>query len=268
MVLSTEKAPLRNILSTTSIACKIVDVSALNSTTHQVELESTTKVIPHYIAGQYLQLQLDLNNDGRIHSFCYSIANSSNSKQSRRLMLFILNTSNLADRIVTYLIGLQRTMAIVNVKLPMGQAYLQTNLSLPHLLIATGSGISKIKCLSEEILRQNPDAEVHVYWSNRKLEDFYLINEFNKQTGRHKNFTFHPILESPHSKWPGRSGFLFEVIRKDFERFDNFQTYLCGSPAMVYSTIDKLIDKGLKEDNCYSDVFEYAPRKSRSNLNF
>ena len=34
----------------------------------------------------------------------------------------------------------------------MGKAYLQTDVNLPHLLVAAGSGIAKIKTLTEAIL--------------------------------------------------------------------------------------------------------------------
>ena len=141
----------------------------------------------------------------------------------------------------------------------MGQAYLQTDLSLTHVLIAAGSGISQVKCLIEDILRQQPDADVEVYWSNRRVDDFFLFDEFQGWLGHNKNLNFTPILESADSEWPGRSGYIYEVIKEDFEDLDGAQVYLCGSPKMVYGTIDKLKAIGLKEGDCYSDVFEYAP---------
>ncbi len=61
----------------------------------------------------------------------------------------------------------------------------------------------------------------------------------------------------------GSSGFIYQVIEKDFEDLNDTQTYLCGSPQMVYGTIDKLKTIGLKIENCYSDVFEYAPRDEK-----
>lgn len=244
-------------------ACQVMDVTPLTADTFQVELQSPVGTTLDYHAGQHLQLELDVNSDGQLLSLFYSIANSFNPEQPRRLQLFIQNSSELADKILKHLSELNEHNAKVKVTLPMGQAFLQTNLGLTHLLIAAGSGISKIKCLTEEILRQQPDANVKIYWSNKNVDDFYLLDEFQDRVDRNKNLNFTPILESADADWPGRSGYIYEVIEEDFEDLDGAQVYLCGSPQMVYGTIDKLKSSGLKEEDCYSDVFEYAPRDQK-----
>jgi len=142
----------------------------------------------------------------------------------------------------------------------MGQAFLQTDLNLTHLLVAAGSGISKIKCLAQEMLRQQPETDINIYWSNRHIDDFYLLDEFKNWVDQNKHLSFTPILESADDNWQGRSGFIYKVIKEDFNTLDQTQVYLCGSPQMVYGTLDQLRPIGLKEENCYSDVFEYAPR--------
>ena len=142
----------------------------------------------------------------------------------------------------------------------MGRAYLQTDLGLPHLLIAASSGISKIKCISEEILNRQPNADIKIYWSNKNINDFYLLDEFQSWKNHNKKLQFTPIIETADPLWHGRYGYIYEVIEEDFDSLDGVQVYLCGSPQMVYGTIDKLKSRGLKVENCYSDVFEYAPR--------
>lgn len=241
--------------------CQVMDVTPLATDTFQVELQSAVGTTLDYHAGQYLKLELDLNNDGKPQALFYSIANSFDPTCPRRLQLFIQNGSELADRILKHLFELNENHAEVRVTLPMGRAFLQTDLGLAHLLIGAGSGISKIKCLTEEILRQQPDADVKVYWSNKKVDDFYLLDQFQVWVNQYENLQFTPILECTNADWPGRSGYIYEVIAEDFTGLDSTQSYLCGSPQMVYGTIDKLKAAGLKEENCYSDVFEYAPRK-------
>ena len=181
----------------------------------------------------------------------------------RRLQLFIDNQTAFAGRVLAHLSRLSKSGTDLMVTLPMGRAFLQTDLQLPHLLVAAGSGISKIKCLTEQILRQQPDATVSIYWSNRRVDEFYLLDWFRRRADQHPNVSFTPILESPTSHWPGRSGYLYQVIGQDTDDLSNTQAYLCGSPQMVYGTIDQLQARGLQEQNCYSDAFEYAPRKER-----
>lgn len=240
--------------------CRVTSVTPLTKETFKVELQSPDDVALHYHAGQYLQLRIDLNDDGQLQTLSYSIANSHDPAQPYRLQLFIQNTSAFTQRILDKLSQLAEHNGQVEVRLPMGKAFLQTDLGAKHVLIAAGSGISKVKCITEAILRQATDADVSVYWSNKKTDDFYLIDEFERWGEQHKNINFTPILESAHVDWAGRSGYLYEVIEADMQDLEEAQTYLCGSPQMVYGTIDKLKASGLKEENCYSDVFEYAPR--------
>ncbi|MFT6373128.1 MAG: CDP-4-dehydro-6-deoxyglucose reductase [Gammaproteobacteria bacterium] len=241
-------------------ACRVMDVTALSANTFQVELQSPDGTILDYHAGQYLQLDLDVNNDGKLHSLFYSIANGFDPEQPRRLQLFIQNSSERAEAILKHLYQLSKNNTEAIVTLSMGQAYLQTDLGLTHLFIAAGSGISNIKCLIEEILRQQPDADVNIYWSNKNADEFYLLDQFQDWVNQSANLNFTPILESADENWQGRSGYIYELVEKDFEDLSDTQVYLCGSPQMVYGTINKLKTTGLKEKNCYSDVFEYAPR--------
>lgn len=251
---TTQKLPID------TYSCQVKSLKPLSANAFQVELASPPGSKLGYKAGQYLQLKLDLNADGQSKSFSYSIANSFNPRFPNRLQIFIQNRSSLADEIIKCLAAHNRNRSGVNVILPMGRAFLQTDLSLTHLLVASGSGISKIKCLTEELLKKKSDASVNIYWSNKNVDDFYLLNEFQAYVDQHENTKFTPILEVTDKDWSGRSGYIYDVIKKDFERLDNTQTYLCGSPQMVYGTIDQLKYIGLKEKNCYSDVFEYAPR--------
>ncbi|VUD46815.1 NAD(P)H-flavin reductase [Thalassocella blandensis] len=270
--------------------CRVLGVNPISAGTFEVELQSPAGTILNYHAGQYLQLDVDVNSDGQFQSLFYSIANGFNPDQPRRLQLYIQNTSEFADKILKYLSRLCEHKADVKVTMPMGQAFLQTDLELAHILAASGSGISQIKCLTEEILKRRPNADVSIYWSNKNIDDFYLLSEFQAWASQHQHLKFTPILAkanlastklaTTNANWTGRTGYIYEVIEEDCKQLRNedlnstsqdpkpskqeylssTQVYLCGSPQMVYGTIDKLASIGLKEENCYSDVFEYAPR--------
>lgn len=244
-------------------ACKIMGITPLSAETFKVELQAPTGSTLNYKAGQYLQIELDANGDGQKQSFPYSIASRCNPEKPC-LQLFIQKNGELSDKILKRLIQLSKQNEDLQVTLPMGNAFLQTDLTLPHLLIAAGSGIAKIKSITEDIIHQQVNAQVSIYWSNKKSDDFYLLELFQNWSERYTNLSFTPILETASSNWTGQTGYLYEVIQQDFhniqQNLQNTQTYLCGSPNMVYGTLDKLKTIGLQEAHCYSDVFEYAPR--------
>lgn len=241
-------------------ACQVLSIRPLNQRTFEIELQSLECVPLYYRAGQYLQLELDVNNDGQSHSLSYTIASRFNPEQPRCLRLIIQITSEFSGKVIERLIEFSENQKSVNVRLAMGKAYVKTDLNLPHVFIAAGSGISKIKSITEEVLQQKPDANINIYWSNRSVDDFFLLNEFHNWAVQYPNLHFTPILESAESNWSGRSGLIYQVVQEDELDLTNAKAYLCGSPNMVYGTIDKL---ELKEENCYSDVFEFAPREQR-----
>lgn len=247
----------------TTLACNIVGITPLSAETYKVELQAPAGSTLNYKTGQYIQIELDVNGDEQKQTFPYSIANRCNSEQAC-LQLFIQKNGELSDKILKRLIQLLEKNEDLQVTLPMGNAFLQTDLALPHLLIAAGSGIAKIKAITENIIHQQALAQVSIYWSNKKSDDFYLLELFQNWATQYTNLNFTPILETASSNWTGRTGYLYQVIQQDFQNIQqnlkNTQTYLCGSPNMVYGTLDKLKTIGLQEDNCYSDVFEYAPR--------
>ena len=244
--------------------CRVASVRFLNRGTFQVELESSTGAALRYTAGHYLQLNITI--DGQAHSLSYSVANRPDSKQPHRLQLLIQNGSLFTEKLLRRLVQLCGRQEHLSVTLPMGRAFLQSDLRQPHLLVAAGSGISKIKCLAEEIVARDPSTDVRVYWSNKDIDDFYLLEEFREWETLGENLSFTPILETEHPDWNGRMGFIFEVIQQDLCISDNTVAYLCGSPRMVYGTIDQLTPYWLNEANCYSDVFEYAPREHKANV--
>ena len=74
------------------------------------------------------------------------------------------------------------------------------------------------------------------------------------------NFHYHPIIQQHADDWNGRAGWIYEVIHEDFDNLTNVDMFACGSPNMVFGTLDQLEPLGLKESNMHSDVFAYANR--------
>ena len=46
----------------------------------------------------------------------------------------------------------------------------------------------------------------------------------------------------------------------DLDDLTNISVYVSGSVGMVYATLDSFMDRGMPEENMFSDVFSFAPR--------
>ena len=71
------------------------------------------------------------------------------------------------------------------------------------------------------------------------------------------NFEYIPVLsDSPaEDVWAGRTGLVHEAVLTDIGDFSGYQVYACGAPAMVEAAHRSFIQRGLPEDEFYSDAF-------------
>jgi len=73
-------------------------------------------------------------------------------------------------------------------------------------------------------------------------------------------FRFRPVICEADSLSDCHHERLVEAILADGHSLDEVTVMACGSPAMVYSTLDGLAKQGLDTDAFFSDVLQYAPR--------
>jgi CDP-4-dehydro-6-deoxyglucose reductase len=238
-----------------TLACQVESVEALNASVYRIELLAPAGSKLKYLPGQYLELHV------ASQQLPYSIANAHDPKQPRRLELQISDHNEITAGIIAELSDAAEHKNTIKVTLAKGECVLNGQPKQPILLVCAGTGFSQIKCLAEAVLAQNPEHEVHLYWSNRSLDEFYLYDMPKKWADQYTNFSFHPVLEAGVDSWQGRAGWIYQVIHEDFDDLSDVQMYACGSPTMVHGTLDQLEKLGLSEANMHSDVFSYAPRE-------
>ena len=234
-------------MNTTS--CKILGCEPIKKDIFKVSLQPDEDIA--FQAGQYLELLIP----GEEYSF-YSIANSP-SKPCIELHIQHAGDESASSRIIEWLTANDR----VSIKMPMGKCVLS---SLPEengplLLLASGTGFSQIKALVEALLEQPLKRSVYFYWSARTLSGLYMPDLAETWRDSHDNFHFNAII-SEHADWQDKQHLMFEAIKEDFNDLSHCQAICCGSPAMVYATLDELTSQGFRDDQMISDVFEYAPR--------
>ena len=190
----------------TTLACQVSSVEALNASVYRIELLAPAGSKLNYLPGQYLELHV------ADQQLPYSIANAPDPEKPRRLELQISDHNDVTASIIAELKAAADNRTTVKATLAKGECFLAELPKQPILLVCAGTGFSQIQCLAEAILMQDPEHEVHLYWSNRTLDDFYLYDTPRQWQSQHTNFTFHPILETKlegnANSWQGRAGWL------------------------------------------------------------
>ena len=252
-----------SLLPADTYLCQVQRITSISRDMWEVELHLPAHQSATFWPGQHLLLEVTLENSTP-EAIPYSIAVAPASimnSQPERLELHIAGNSPKAERVLQYL----REHVQIKVTLPFGDCVLHPEFVAQHaqrplIMLASGSGFAQIKCLTEAALQLNPNQEIHLYWSNKQADDFYKLELLDSWQQQFSNVRCHVLLDTPTAGWSGRSGWLYQAVKEDFSQLQHCQVFACGSPNMVYGTLDKLAPLGLSEANMHSDVFAYAPR--------
>ncbi|MBB1486591.1 2Fe-2S iron-sulfur cluster-binding protein [Oceanospirillum sediminis] len=237
-----------------TLACQIKSVELLGtSDVYKVELLAPAGETLDYDAGQYLEIILP---EGSRNAF--SIANR---PDGRRIELHIQYLPD-RDNCRTLLQTLQQ-QTMINAELPKGNCILKDTGTDKAFFVAAGTGFTQMKALLEEAFEQGSNQQLYLYWGARRLQDLYMAELPQLWDQEYENFHFVPVIGDllPDQEWNGHVGMLHDAMIKDHGKFDDATVYASGSPNMVYSVTDTLIQYGLDETCVFSDVFSYAPRK-------
>ena len=234
------------------VDCLVQQVTRLTDGIYRVQLLLNTPVT--HLAGQYLELLLDQQ------AVPYTIASAPCQLPVLELQIQDQGDQSLSSQVI----ALFKTQSQVQVRLPLGDCYLDqapADATQPLIFIAAGTGFAQMKALIEHALAQQMPNPLHLYWGVREAEHLYGHELTEHWQECHSQFHFHPVLSAPGvGDWSGRIGLVHKSVLEDFERLDNAQIYVCGSPAMVYAVEDDFRLHGMGDGQIHSDVYSYAPR--------
>src|SRR5690554_2146660 len=213
-------------------ACQVSRMELIGDDMWRVDLLLPAGKTAKFWPGQYLLLHIT-HTDGKVEQIPYSIAcapSDLTGEDPRRIELHIASDTERSECIVCSL----KDSPIVKVTMPQGECFLNKRIlssykDQPLILVAAGAG-------------------------------FYINSLPEHWAKSYTNIHYHPIIEQPDANWAGRKGMIYQVISEDFADLTNTQVFACGSPNMVYGTLDQLAKQGLSDKNMHSDVFSYAPR--------
>lgn len=196
-----------------------------------------------FYAGQYIDIMLK----GKTRS--YSIANS--PAHTGKLELHVKYHAN--GLFSEFVWSELKADGIMRFKGPLGTFKLQKT-SNPIIFVCTGTGFAPIKAIFEDMLTNSESREIHLYWGNRTLEDFYLLEQLLEWQSK-LNLKVKLCLSSG-SVDNYFAGYVTKAIEADFTNLAAFELYACGNQNMITDIFNLATDKlALSRDNFFSDAF-------------
>ncbi|NWB86082.1 CDP-6-deoxy-delta-3,4-glucoseen reductase [Pseudomonas gingeri] len=240
-VLAQGELPVRKL------ACQLIECAEIGGDVWRVRLRAPAGKPPRYHAGQYLMIERDSGEKS-----AFSLASAPHA--GRDLELHVLVREASAQGLIEQL---QRN-GMARVELPFGDTHLAQLPEGPLVLIAAGTGMAQMSSLIEHCRSSGFQYPVHLYWGVRRPEDFYTLEHW-EEWKQLPNLFLHKVV-SDLCGWEGRCGMLHEAVREDIADLSGVSVYASGSPAMIYATLDALVNAGMDAHQMRADVFAYAPR--------
>jgi len=231
-----------------SMPCRVEEVNHLNHDVVQLILKIPGSQSLQYLAGQYLDIE-----HPEFEPRAFSIANAPVNSNLLELHIRLVE----GGQFTNFVFNALTEKTILRIEGPKGSFFLREESDCPIIFIAGGTGFGPIKAIIENLILMNSSRTVYLYWGVRTEQDFYL-NLPSEWSEKHSNISFIPVLSEPDSSWSGMSGYVHEVVMKDFENLIDFEVYACGPPVMVKAAAKSCIENNLKKENFFSDSFEYA----------
>ncbi|WP_407638098.1 2Fe-2S iron-sulfur cluster-binding protein [Marinobacter lipolyticus] len=230
---------------------KVVDVRSISHDVYRVELQLPRRRDLSFHAGQYLSVNLPNAEP------CYFSIASSPSESNIELHIQASPDWVSAQKVIEALTSGND----VTVELPHGKACLAAAPEKPLLLVAAGTGFAQMKSLVDYLRTTSYGQPVRLYWGVRRHEDMYLRSLAQKWEQEWPPLTFLPVVgDDEDNDWAGHHDQLVRAVLASGVDWKNVEVHASGSPTMVYTLMDALIEAGLPEAAFFSDVLEYAPR--------
>lgn len=231
-----------------TMAARIVSIERLAPEIAHVVLRTPPASPLRFLAGQYV----DVIAQGVRRS--YSLANAPRPDGLLHLFIKRYHGGVLSE----YWFERARPNDLLRLEGPFGTFFFRDERSegkapTEILFLATGTGIAPVKALLEELAATPTRASRHrlrVFWGNREVDNFCW-----DPTTLGIDVGFHQLLSGADETWGGRRGHVHRAAIEDGIDVEDTVVYACGSDAMIASSREMLIARGLPAQRFLSDAF-------------
>lgn len=203
-------------------------------------------------AGQFVNLvSPPYGNVSEPTSRAYSI--SSPPSDDRHVELVIRRVPN--GIVTTYIFDYLKEGDDVKIIGPYGEFYLRDS-NREILFIAGGSGLAPIRSIILDMLdKKITHRKATFFFGAVNKQDLFYVEEFKKIESENSWFRYIPALSGKEQNHEYEKGLITDVVAKYYDKFDNHEAYLCGSPGMINACVQVLKSKGMPESLIYYDKF-------------
>ena len=124
------------------------------------------------------------------------------------------------------------------------------------LFLATGSGISAVRCMIESTLTEHKITKpVKLYYGLTNENEIFWQEYYYNLTKKYPNFSYQICLFKPGDFWKGPRGFITQLVEKDYPNAGKCSAYMCGNKNMIADATTLLLKLGCLKERIYTERF-------------
>jgi len=206
------------------------------------ESEDPMKIIP----GQYISVKV---SDTRVN--CYSVAGF--QPPNKFNLLVDISPGGPGSKFFESL----KAGDVINYLGPFGNFVLNPNENVDNVLFfATGCGLAPLKLMIETILADEKEKrKIKLYLGVNNFSDVFFKDYFDELSGKYSNFSYQIVVNNPDPNWNGPTGFITELVKKDFPDASKCAAYLCGNKFMIEDVSKILTERGCPKERIYTEKY-------------
>ena len=241
-----------------ALPCRVARITPLAHDVMGIYLRLPAVERMQFLAGQYIDILLPGN---RRRSF--SLANPPHDDEFLELHVRNVPGGLFSKEVFENLpVG-----TLLRIQGPLGTFFLREDSARPIIMIAGGTGYAPIQAMLRHLFENGRDRDIVFYWGARAARDLYADTRLREWTKSQTHFRYVSVLSEPmpEDHWSGRTGFVHEVVLKDFPDLAGHDIYLSGPPPMVQAARAAFPAQGADTSRMFSDSFDF-PAEVRAAL--
>lgn len=129
---------------------------------------------------------------------------------------------------------------------PTGAFTLHDDQDTPAVFIAGGIGITPFYSMIKHAMAHGHTQPLYLFYGNQSKGDAAFLDELKQWETTH--FKCIPTLANPDADWTGESGFITHtMLKKYIPDLASPIYYICGSPSMVTTLQETLVEMGIED---------------------
>jgi NAD(P)H-flavin reductase/hemoglobin-like flavoprotein len=137
---------------------------------------------------------------------------------------------------------------------PMGRMAVDRESGRDVLMIAGGTGIAPMRAIIDHLSRWGENPRVKLFFGGRIREDLYDLENLQAVAASNPWLQVVPVLETESSMSIAERGTVADVVTR-YGAWPNHDVLVSGSPAMVRSTVSRMLVAGTALDRITYDPF-------------